>query len=1314
MKTIIAYTPVFIFLMYSALLPTAAAQNLVPNPSFETYTQCPIGYGAGGPLDAPPWQSATDGTVDYFNVCANPSVVGIPDNAFGSQAARTGEAYAGGFFSLNMVEYREYLMVQLNQPLLPGGVYSVSYYINLGGLGCAIQTVGVLFTIAPPASNGSGTLDYTPQIETNMGYLNDTTNWVLIEDCFIAQGGEEYMTIGNFQNYLETTIDPSCPNSTETAYYYIDDVSVVQVPPGDIVFDLGNPVQACDSFEIDPGITGVNYFWPNGSTDPTLTVSTSGTYSLTVYNGCESGVDDLIVTLNNPDPVEISPDQVTICSGDAYTISLDPDDGAYEWNDGSTDPVYSITIGGLYQVTLDDGCDLTTADINITVMDEPESFNLGPDTVLCAGEEIEYYFDPALGDFEWQDNSTNNAYVIVNDGTYSLMISNMCGVEIDEIEVTTVPAPWVNLGTNMQIVCNGDPVDMEFDLDPNIGEYLWQDGSNSPSYQITAPGSYSVTVSNLCGSAIDTLNIVQADVPVIDFDDSLSLCPGDTVVLDVHGLPGNYIWQDNSTGTEYAVTSTGLYALTVSNICGTGSDSIVVNNFIPPQAPDLGPDFNLCPGDEAVLDAGNPGVMYTWQDQSTADTFLVNSAGTYHVQVSNGCQSVADTIVVMMDDMPPSIVMADQFSLCQGSSQVLDPGLNGVVYTWSDGSHDPTLVVTSAGTYNLTVTNVCGSDIDTVTVLDGGPGPVVSLGPDISVCTGEMININPFSSNVTSWLWPDGSINTGYSTTSAGIVYVEASNGCGVAYDTMTVNLLPLTPTLSLGPDVAICPGTTSTLTITEPNVDIVWSNGTTGTDFTVSDTATQVYATMTNGCDASADTINVLVLPAVPLLDLGTDQSLCPGEVITIDPGISGVNYEWQDGSTGQTYQTTQQATVILTISNVCGTSADTVIVTESTDGPQVDLGPDIHACEGVTISIPANISGVTYLWQDGSNANAYLATGSGWIHLTVSNLCGTDTDSVWVDISGNAPAPDLGSDTTLCEGTTLTLVADADALTSIEWQDGSSAQTYLVTSPGTYSLTEANQCGTSSDNITVSFTPMPLSFSLGPDTMICPGEAIVLHAPQTSDALVWQDGSDQPSYLANMGQTYSLQIINACGVSYDSLVVDLNPDVPLINLIARKRWCPGDQIVLDASQPFDATYVWSTGENSPSIMVSKPGIYSVDVIGPCNTSFGQVEVIAMNDCVGDDIYIPNVFSPNGDQINDRFALSFGSDVQITSISGTIYDRWGNLVFTSTAIPFEWDGKFGGEEVVPGVYVYQVQVSYMLGVESMEEIFTGDVTVLR
>ena len=98
----------------------------------------------------------------------------------------------------------------------------------------------------------------------------------------------------------------------------------------------------------------------------------------------------------------------------------------------------------------------------------------------------------------------------------------------------------------------------------------------------------------------------------------------------------------------------------------------------------------------------------------------------------------------------------------------------------------------------------------------------------------------------------------------------------------------------------------------------------------------------------------------------------------------------------------------------------------------------------------------------------------------------------------------------------------------------------------------------------------------------------------------------------------------------------------------------------------------------------------------------------------VYNNIYVPNVFSPNDDGINDVFSVSVGSDLQVTSMHGSIYDRWGNLVYSDEAIPFIWDGYFAEEIVMPGVYVYRIKVKYIdQGVET-EVVLAGDVTLVR
>ncbi|MBL0006219.1 MAG: hypothetical protein IPP25_03260 [Saprospiraceae bacterium] len=113
------------------------------------------------------------------------------------------------------------------------------------------------------------------------------------------------------------------------------------------------------------------------------------------------------------------------------------------------------------------------------------------------------------------------------------------------------------------------------------------------------------------------------------------------------------------------------------------------------------------------------------------------------------------------------------------------------------------------------------------------------------------------------------------------------------------------------------------------------------------------------------------------------------------------------------------------------------------------------------------------------------------------------------------------------------MTLTSTADAETTIEWQNGSSAPAFTVTAAGVFTLSESNRCGDAADTITVAYLDAPDPFTLGSDTTLCPGETITLLAPPTAYSIMWQDGSDQSSIVANQAATYSLQISNECGTS-------------------------------------------------------------------------------------------------------------------------------------------------------------------------------------
>ncbi len=214
------------------LLPfiAGAQTNLVPNPSFEIYSNCP-----GGPnevFQATPWYDPTAATSDYFNQCAAVSV-GVPSNFAGNENARTGVAYCG-FYSWRIItsNYREYIQVKLNDTLEWGKKYHVSFYVSHAeNTTYATNRIGAYFSTLPVSNTGPGlVLSYTPQIESDsVNPIISNIGWRLIEDTLYANGGELYITIGNFYtDSLTDTLYVGGPG-INAAYYYIDDISVVDI-----------------------------------------------------------------------------------------------------------------------------------------------------------------------------------------------------------------------------------------------------------------------------------------------------------------------------------------------------------------------------------------------------------------------------------------------------------------------------------------------------------------------------------------------------------------------------------------------------------------------------------------------------------------------------------------------------------------------------------------------------------------------------------------------------------------------------------------------------------------------------------------------------------------------------------------------------------------------------------------------------------------------------------------------------------------------------------------------------------------------------
>lgn len=217
-------------------LTTQAQTNLVPNPSFETYTVCP--YNQGQVPNATGWIAGGD-SPDYFNSCdTNVPDFSVPHNWGGYQIPASGNAYCGigTYLSEKFTpNTREFIGASLSVPLTNGTEYFVSFKTSLAidtGVGnCATNNLGAMFTINAPVLGDPYLGTYIPKINY-ANLITDTVGWTTVFGSFIADSAYQYIFIGNF--YTDNNTDTLIINNNDTtvingknicySYYYIDDV----------------------------------------------------------------------------------------------------------------------------------------------------------------------------------------------------------------------------------------------------------------------------------------------------------------------------------------------------------------------------------------------------------------------------------------------------------------------------------------------------------------------------------------------------------------------------------------------------------------------------------------------------------------------------------------------------------------------------------------------------------------------------------------------------------------------------------------------------------------------------------------------------------------------------------------------------------------------------------------------------------------------------------------------------------------------------------------------------------------------------------
>ena len=334
---------------------------------------------------------------------------------------------------------------------------------------------------------------------------------------------------------------------------------------------------------------------------------------------------------------------------------------------------------------------------------------------------------------------------------------------------------------------------------------------------------------------------------------------------------------------------------------------------------------------------------------------------------------------------------------------------------------------------------------------------------------------------------------------------------------------------------------------------------------------------------------------------------------------------------------------------------------------------------------------------------SHSYSKEGTYTVKLIKYGSCGNDTLAKQI-VVGDVKI-DLGNDTTICEKSSIKLDPGTKGSNTYQWSTGATTATYTAIAAGQYWVqvtNNANGC-LRRDTINITTKPLPI-VNLGKDTALCPSQTLLLDAQNSGGQFLWQDNSNQQMLSAGHAGTYWAEVtINGCKAR-DTITVS-SITKPSFSLGPDQFICPDQPILLDPGVS-NVSYKWQDGSIKSTYLANSEGVYFVDVTNSCGTARDSITILKSS-CK---VYIPSAFTPNNDGLNDYFKVSGTSE--ITEFDMNIYNRWGEIVFSTKNKDVGWDGKYKGVELSSAVYIYVIKYKEINS--DTKQTRKGTVTLIR
>ncbi|MCH2021777.1 MAG: gliding motility-associated C-terminal domain-containing protein [Saprospiraceae bacterium] len=1212
------------------------------------------------------------------------------------------------------------------------GNWELHCFDTIAGCQVISNIVNVTFNFPPnivPVNNGpvcvNDSVVLTASFVAGVSYL-----WYSDSLLSVTLGTSHNLTVDSIVSdtsfYLLTSSNGCSSSLTSTTVNVNTTAPAPNINSSSPVCEGNNLVLSTTTIVSNYSWTGPNGFSSNQSS-PVITGTTiadTGFYFLSIIdtNGCTSLDTSIYVVIDTLPAAPIITSSVYICQGDTLFLSVDSTSNhcdslvwvgpnginyAVPGSNISILPSDTNYINGQWELICIDtssGCSSISNVSQVTILALPAPQSTSSNSPVCIGGDVNLSTPNAApsSTYTWYADSNlitiaatgQNPTItdITIDTNFYLVISSLgCNSLPILTPVTVVPTAVAPSIPGDFSVCEGEPIVMT--TSTSAVSYLWTstngftDSTQNPvvtsSATIADTGNYTLVIidSSGCISSDTSLYLsvnILGPAPVIT--SNTPICEGDTLVL------------------------------TSSNICG--QSQWIGPNGSSPNTLGLPGGSNVLwtIGSSTQIPFGNP-------------NYLGGDWYTICIDTITGCQVVSDTITVAVNSVPIIVSVLNNGPLCPGDTASLSIAATtsggSLTVNWYSDSNMSTLIGTgsSLNIPNINTTSnyyadVLGSNgcnsMDSTTVLIHPSVAAPELPPDMIICEGDPIVLttttvastynwsgpNGFSSNVQ---FP-GVITSTILDSGTYTLNVIDSNGCQSLDSTVnvTINTLPLGASVSNnGP---ACLGDSVTLSATLiPGVTYNWLHLPFGTsvgstqnitisNLTYSDSGSYVVVTTLNGCSTvSTDTTIVSVLGiGTATAFAGLDQDLCGVNTVIMDAtaAVPPVLGTWTTSSTAIIGNVNDPNTLVTNLSlgsyvfywslssTTCSSlSTDSVIITVNPQSTDTALaGVDQTLCDVTSAILGGNTPLIsTGAWSQSSSqiSNGVIINNSSNPSSTISGLqpgniytfvweftngvCGMhSSDTVTIDIniapSDNAFA---GGDIVTCGQDTVSLDALSSTLGAGFWTTDSSA---IIISP---TLENSQVTNLLQDTSTFVWT-----LSNGICTNYSSDTVLVILSNISPVA-----NPDSFSAISGTNTTINVLPNDILTTNWDIYINTTTSAGQLINLNNGLF-----DVILQISDSTNQTFIYE--------------LCNPDCPNSCDTALVLLSVSSNGDCT-----VPNIFTPNGDGVNDMFEIPCLNTLPEAWL--IVFNRWGDVVYESDKYHNQWDGKHNENDLPDGTYFY-------------------------